>query len=40
MLNLDWLKTFYLIGALLLLAIAILVYPTLKGKSDRKTSKR
>ena len=37
MINLDWLKTFYLVGAILILAIAILVYPTLK---DRSSSKR
>ena len=30
--NLDWLKTFYLVGALVLLAVAIVVYPTLKNK--------
>jgi len=40
MLNLDWLKTFYLVGAILLLAIAILVYPTLKERSKRKPEKR
>jgi len=30
------LQTFYLIGALVLLAIAILVYPTLKDRSKKK----
>jgi hypothetical protein len=30
--NLDWLKTFYIVGALCLVAIAIVVYPTLKSK--------
>jgi len=30
--NLDWLKTFYIVGALVLLAVAIVVYPTLKNK--------
>ncbi len=39
-LNLDWLKVFYLVGAILLLAIAIVVYPTLRYGTKRKTSKR
>lgn len=36
--NLDWLQTFYIVGAILLLGIAIVAYPTLKsrGKSKRK----
>ena len=29
--NLDWLKTFYLVGAMLLLAISIVAYPSLRG---------
>lgn len=37
--NLDWLKVFYLIGALIALTIAILVYPTMRyGPKRRKTS--
>ncbi len=32
---LEGLKFFYLIGAILLLAVAILVYPTLRKKSHR-----
>lgn len=36
MVNLDWLKTFYLIVAILLLALAILVYPTLQERSKKK----
>lgn len=35
-LNLDWLKVFYLAGAILLLAIAILVYPTILERSRKK----
>ena len=38
-LNLDWLQTFYLISAILLLAIAILVYPTLKERSEKKSKR-
>ena len=36
MVNLDWLKTFYIIGALLLLGISILVYPTLSERAKKK----
>lgn len=42
-LNLDWLKVFYLIGAILALTIAILAYPTLSERaknSKRKSSRR
>lgn len=28
--NLDWLQTFYIVGALFLVAMAIIAYPTLK----------
>lgn len=38
--NLDWLQTFYIVGALVLLAISIALYPTFKNDSKRKTSKR
>ena len=31
--NLEWLQTFYIVGALVLLAIAIVAYPTLRSKS-------
>lgn len=34
--NLDWLQTFYIVGALILLAIAIVSYPTLKSRNKRK----
>ena len=37
--NLDWLQTFYIVGAILLLAIAILVYPTLKERSEKKSKR-
>ncbi len=33
--NINPLQGFYLIGAILLLAIAILLYPTLKNQSKR-----
>lgn len=36
MINLDWLQTFYIISAILLLAITILIYPTIKERSKRK----
>ncbi len=36
MINLDWLKTVYIVGALVLLAVAIVVYPTLQARSKRK----
>lgn len=39
-LNLDWLKVFYLVGAIILLAMAIVVYPTLRYGTKKKTSKR
>lgn len=39
-LNLDWLKVFYLIGAILLLAIAIVAFPTLWENAKRKKEKR
>ncbi len=32
----DSLQTFYLIGAIVLLAIAILVYPTLKDRAKKR----
>ncbi len=35
MLNLDWLQTFYIVSAILILAIAILVYPTLRSKNKK-----
>lgn len=35
--NLDWLQTFYIVSALVLLAIAIVAYPTLKERSKRKS---
>lgn len=41
--NLDWLQTFYIVGALLFVGIAILAYPTLSERakhSKRKSSKR
>lgn len=38
--NLDWLQTFYIVGAIVLLAISILVYPTLRERSRRRASKR
>ena len=34
--NLDWLQTFYIVSALVLLAIAIVAYPTLAERSKRK----
>lgn len=37
--NLDWLKTFYLVGAILLLAISIAVYPTLSKRAKRSHRK-
>jgi len=38
--NLDWLKVVYIVGAILLLALSILVYPTLKHGPKRKTVKK
>lgn len=38
--NLDWLQTLYIVGALVLLAIAIAAYPTLKYGQKRKSSKK
>lgn len=38
--NLDWLQTFYIVGALFLVAMAIVAYPTLKNGPKRKASKR
>lgn len=40
MINLDWLQTFYIVGAILLLAIAIVAYPTLKERSEKRARKR
>ncbi len=34
------LETFYIVGALLFLGIAIMVYPTLRYGTKRKSSKR
>lgn len=34
-LTLDPLQTFYLVGAMVLLAVAILVYPSLKNRTDK-----
>ena len=31
--DLSWLKVFYIVSAILLLAISILVYPTLRKKN-------
>ena len=31
--NLTWLQTFYIVGAILGLAIAIIAYPTLRSKN-------
>ncbi len=31
--DLSWLKVFYIVGALMLLTISILVYPTLRKKN-------
>ena len=31
--NLNWLQTFYIVGAICLLAIAIVLYPTLRDKN-------
>lgn len=31
--DLSWLKVFYIVGAIMLLAISILVYPTLRNKN-------
>jgi len=39
MINLDWLKTVYIIGAILLLIIAIAVYPTLREKAKKSHKK-
>lgn len=36
MINLDWLKTVYIVGALVILAVAIVVYPTLQARAKRK----
>lgn len=36
MINLDWLQTFYIITAILLLALSILIYPTLIERSKKK----
>lgn len=35
-LNLDWLKVFYIAGGLLLLAIAVVAYPSLQSRSTKK----
>lgn len=37
--NLDWLQTFYIVGALIFLGLSILAYPTLREHSKRKASK-
>lgn len=34
--NLTWLQTFYIVGAIVLLAIAIVAYPTLRQQSKSK----
>lgn len=34
--NLDWLQTFYIVSAIVLLAIAIVVYPTIKERSKKR----
>lgn len=34
--NLSWLQTFYIVGALVLLAIAIVAYPSLRERSRNK----
>lgn len=39
-LNLDWLKVFYLVGAIILLIIAIVSYPTLRYGVKKKTTSR
>jgi len=31
--DLSWLKVFYIVGAIMLLTISILVYPTLRKKN-------
>ncbi|KKS97760.1 MAG: hypothetical protein UV73_C0005G0037 [Candidatus Gottesmanbacteria bacterium GW2011_GWA2_43_14] len=38
--QIDPLSAFYIAGAIMLLAIAILVYPTLKEKSDKSKKKK
>jgi len=30
--NLEWLQTFYIVGAMVLLAIAVVAYPTLRAR--------
>jgi len=39
--NISWLQTVYIVGALLAVALAILIYPTLKhdSRSKKKSSK-
>jgi len=34
--NLDWLKVFYIAGSILLLAIAIVAYPSLRSGPRKK----
>lgn len=34
--NLDWLKVFYIAGSIMVLAIAIVAYPTLRSNSRKK----
>lgn len=31
--NLSWLQTFYIVGAISMLAVAIVLYPTLRDKN-------
>lgn len=35
--NLSWVQTFYIVGAISLLAIIIMVYPTLRTKRRQLT---
>lgn len=34
--NLTWLQTFYIIGAILVLGILLIAYPTLRERSKKK----
>lgn len=37
--NIDWLQTFYIVGALVLVAFAIILYPTFRhGPREEKKS--
>jgi ABC-type lipoprotein release transport system permease subunit len=31
--NLEWLQTFYIVGAMVLLAVAVVAYPTLRANN-------